>query len=209
MKVTILLCLTALFFSSTAHSVLIGFETGASQGDVATSISAGGVTLTFTNLEYGVVPQNGNGFGGPAGSNQVIPADQANFNGLFLTAQGFGTGVFRTSGFVRTIDFDSDVSDVNMYVADIDSGEGITARALDGSNTVLATQIFPASLNLNSRLQLIDFGALGGIRSVELVGDDPIGIDNLSFESAAVPAPAPALLLMVGLLGAGCRRMLS
>lgn len=45
----------------------------------------------------------------------------------------------------------------------------------------MLTLPFPASLGLDSELQLVDFGTVSGIRKVTLVGDDPVGIDHLSF----------------------------
>jgi hypothetical protein len=66
-----------------------------------------------------------------------------------------------------------------MYVADIDAGEGIAANAFDEFDALLGTLTFP--LTGNSRVLLLDFGTVTGIRKVTLVGDDPVGIDHLSF----------------------------
>jgi hypothetical protein len=150
-------------------------------GTAPPSIVAGGVSVSFTNLEISEIGEASNGFGGTAGYNQVVVADQLNFSGKFLTAAGFGRAMYRTAGFVRTIAFDVDVENVSMYVADMDAGESITANAFDEFDTLLSSTLFPRTGN--SRAQLVDFDTLSGIRKVTLVGDDPVGIDNLSFDA--------------------------
>jgi len=170
-------CLTA----AVAYAAFIDFNSLGPVGDPAPSISAGGVTVSFSNLEISEIGATINGFGGTEGSNQVVVADQVNFNGQFLTALDFGRAQCRSSGFVRTIEFDTAVTDVSMYIADIDACEGITASAFDESDTLLDTMAFPSSTGLDSKVLLVGFGTLSGIRKVTLVGDDPVGIDNLSF----------------------------
>ena len=155
-------------------------------GQAAPSILAGGVTISFTNLEVSEIGERSNGFItiGGIGPNQVIPADRTHFRGQFLTALGFPAGDTRTRGFVRTIAFDSDVTHVSLYVADIDAQEGITATAFDRNGSSLLSLSFPPSLGLDARVQLVDFGTISGIREVTLVGNDPVGIDNLFFSPA-------------------------
>ncbi len=66
-----------------------------------------------------------------------------------------------------------------MYVADIDAGEGIAANAFNEFDALLGTLTFP--LTGKSRVLVLDFGTVTGIRKVTVVGDDPVGIDPLSF----------------------------
>ena len=105
--------------------------------------------------------------------------------GHFLTAPGFPVGAIRTRGFVRTIAFDSDVTHVSLYVADIDVAEGITATAFDRNGSSLLSLFFSGSTRaFDARVQLVDFGTTSGIREVTLVGNDPVGIDNLFLSPA-------------------------
>ena len=163
------------------EAVLIDFEGVGDVGELPPVITAGGVSVTFEALEVAETGGTTNGFQGPAGPNDVIVQDRANFGGRFLTAAGFGQGEFRPDGFVRTISFDSEVTDVELYVADIDIDEGITANAVDESGATLETLVFPGGLGMDGRTQLVSFGELQGIRALTLVGNDPVGIDNLSF----------------------------
>jgi hypothetical protein len=167
------------------HATVIDFDGVGPVGAAPPTISVGGVSVSFSNLEISEIGELSNGFGGQAGSNQVVAADSANFNGQFLTAAGFARAQFRTPGFVRTIEFDTPVSGVSMYIADVDAQEGITANAYDELGVLLSRMVFPGSLSLDSQVLLVDFGSLSGIRKVTLVGNDPVGIDNLSFLSAA------------------------
>jgi len=180
MKFLSSLVLTLCLSPIVSNAAVIDFNSLGPIGVAPPSISAGGVSVSFSNLEISEIGHIGNGFGGPAGSNQVFAADQVNFNGRFLTALGFGRAQYRTSGFIRTIQFDKAVKNVSMYVADMDAGESITANAFDEFNTLLSSTLFPKTGN--SLAQLVDFGSLTGIRKVTLVGNDPVGIDNLSFE---------------------------
>ena len=167
-------------------ATLVDFNGIGPVGQAAPSILAGGVTISFTNLEVSEIGERSNGFItiGGIGPNQVIPADRTHFRGQFLTALGFPAGDTRTRGFVRTIAFDSDVTHVSLYVADIDAQEGITATAFDRNGSSLLSLSFPPSLGLDARVQLVDFGTISGIREVTLVGNDPVGIDNLFFSPA-------------------------
>lgn len=154
---------------------------------VPPNIVSDGITLSFTNLVVSETDQRANGFNGAptGGDNNVQVSDQVNFNGKFLAEPG-GFGIARSRGFVRIIHFDADVADLRFYVADIDYGEGITVNAFDGLNNLIVTMSFPSSLGLNGKLQLVDFAGYNTIRKVKLVGNDPIGIDNLSFVAATI-----------------------
>ncbi len=181
--VVLIACLTP----ALSQAVLIDFNSLGPVGDPPPTVITGGVSVSFSNLEVGEVGGVTNGFVvgiGVPQNNGVVVADQANFNGRFLTALGFGLAVFRSPGFVRTIEFDMAVTNVRMYIADIDVGEGITANAFDESDTLLSMLVFP--LGQDGRVQFVDFGTLSGIRKVTLVGDDPVGIDNLSFEPVEI-----------------------
>jgi hypothetical protein len=184
MLVVLFACMTPAF----SQAALIDFNGLGPVGDPPPTVVAGGVSVSFSNWEISEIGAAGNGFSGVLGGNQV--ADEENFNGRFLTALGFNRAQFRTPGFVRTIEFDMAVKDVSMYIADIDSGEGITLNAFDESDTLLSTLAYPAAINLDSAVLLVDFGTVTGIRKVTLVGNDPIGIDNLSFEPVAPLVPA-------------------
>ena len=164
-------------------ATLVDFNGIGPVGQAAPSILAGGVTISFTNLEVSEIGERSNGFitDSGLGPNQVIPAERTHFNGQFLTARGFFTAETRTRGFVRTIAFDSDVTHVSLYVADICFADGIRATAFDRNGSPLLSLSFPASLGLDTRVQLVDFGTISGIREVTLVGNDPVGIDNLFF----------------------------
>ncbi len=164
-------------------ATLVDFNGIGPVGQAAPSILAGGVTISFTNLEVSEIGERSNGFitTGGIGPNQVIPADRTHFRRQFLTALGFAAGETRTRGLVRTIAFDSDVTLVSLYVADIDYQEGMTAMAFDRNGSSLLSLFFPPSLGLDAQVQLVDFGTISGIREVTLVGKDPVGIDNLFF----------------------------
>jgi hypothetical protein len=97
---------------STSASTLIDFNGIGSVGDPAPAITAGGVTVTFSNLEIGEVLSSTNGFTGD-GPNQVILGDRSVFNGQFLTALGGRFAFLRAPGFVRTILFSAAVTDVS------------------------------------------------------------------------------------------------
>ena len=168
-------------------ATLVDFNGIGPVGQAAPSILAGGVTISFTNLEVSEIGELSNGFITRSGiaANQVLHAERTHFNGQFLTARGFSLAENRPRGFVRTIAFDSDVTHVSLYVADIDFSGGITATAFDRNGSSLLSLSFPGSLGLDARVQLVDFGTVAGIREVTLVGNDPVGIDNLSFISPA------------------------
>lgn len=174
------------------------------------NVSVDGVALSFGNLMTIAVGSNLHGFGGVAGSNAVVASDTGNFNGNFLTALGYSMAMYRPANFTRTINFSADVSNISMYLADVDAGQGITVNLFGASNNLLASSQFAANPSNDSRAILADFNGVAGIRMVTLVGNDPIGIDNLSFTAAqaltTVPEPTTVWLTGLALVAAGATR---
>lgn len=155
------------------------------------------------------------GFGSSYGLNTVSASDRVNFSDNFLTAINdatnykYSTGEYRPTNFLRSIYFDSPVSGVAMYIADVDSRQGVLLNALDASKNVLSTITFNL-LNGNNLLRYASFAGLSGISQIQIIGDDPVGIDNISFiasvpqlVSGSVPEPSVVALLISGLLFLG------
>ncbi|MEL7036609.1 MAG: DUF642 domain-containing protein [Cyanobacteria bacterium J06592_8] len=159
---------------------LIDFNSAESLNAAAQTISSGGATVSFSNLNVIKTGDTKGGFGGQAGKNQVIASDRSNFNGRFLTGGG-STAAYRPTNYTRAINFSKPVNNVCFFVADIDSGEGITVKAKDAKGTSLYSKNFPSSLKKDTALVTFDLSKIEGIKRIELVGNDPIGIDNLSF----------------------------
>ncbi len=166
--------------SEGAKANLIDFNSAESLNAAAKPISSGGVKVSFDNFNVAQVGVRKGGFGGKAGSNQVIASDRGNFNGRFLTGGG-GTAAYRSSNYTRAIDFSKPVNNVCFFVADIDSGQGITVKATDAKGGSIYSKNFPSSLKRDTALTTFDLSKIEGIKRLELVGNDPIGLDNLSF----------------------------
>ena len=197
--------LTILAFSSLSHSALITFEDVTNLNTLTPDIVADGVTVSFNNLITINNTITTAGFGGNCGGytcfNEVVPEDQINFSGNFLTAYGYGRGQYRPTDFERLIEFDQTVSNVGMYLADVDGGQGITLQALDISGNLLDELFIEGIIQNDVQTVFAGFNGLSGISSVIISGNDPIGIDNLSFSTATVPEPGSILLLGLGLVG--------
>jgi len=166
--------------SEGAKANLIDFNSAETLNAAAKPISSGGVTVSFDNFNVIQIGDTKGGFGGKAGKNQVIASDRGNFNGRFLTEVG-STASFRPNNYARAIDFSKPVNNVCFFVADIDSGQGITVKALDAKGGSIYSKNFPSSLNRDTALTTFDLSKIEGIKRLELVGNDPIGLDNLSF----------------------------
>ncbi len=166
--------------SEGAKANLIDFNSAESLNAAAKPISTGGVTVSFDSFNVIQTGDTKGGFGGKAGKNQVIASDRGNFNGRFLTEVG-STASFRPNNYTRAIDFSKPVNNVCFFVADIDSGQGITVKAKDAKGTSLYSKNFPSSLKRDTALTTFDLSKIEGIKRLELVGNDPIGLDNLSF----------------------------
>lgn len=174
---------------------VIDFEdVGAVVNEAPPPITLDGVTVTFDNLVFAYWDDDTNGFGYQGLGNVVVPEDQEFFSGFSLTAEGVGWGQRRPLGFPRFITFDTPLPTVGMYVADIDVLEGITAVAYDGDWNELDRQVFPASLGRDGQVTLIEFNA-PGIQKVILLGNDPIGIDNLYFIPEGIASIACGITL--------------
>ncbi|MEM9753066.1 MAG: hypothetical protein AAF916_06735 [Planctomycetota bacterium] len=192
-----LVTLNLVMGQSASAGILVDFNDLPGGGSVIDPIDVNGTQLVFENLVSVEVGSNGFGFNGtlPTGAfvrNQVIEADRSNLNGVFLTAP-FSNTTFRPDGFVRSIRFSQPVFDLSVFVADIDAGQGMTAKAFDDNGLQLSSEPFPASLNLGLRTQEINFGNAFSVSEITFVGDDPIGIDNLFFR--VVPEPGAAAML--------------
>ncbi|MGB3508661.1 MAG: DUF642 domain-containing protein [Microcoleaceae cyanobacterium] len=159
---------------------LIDFNSAESLNTAAQPISSGGVEVSFEGLNVIEVGSSKGGFGGKAGQNQVISSDQANFNGRFLTEPG-ARASFRQSNYRRAIDFSQPVNNVCLFVADVDSGQGIKVKVLNSNGESLYSKSFPSSTGADTSLTTFDLSKLEGVKRIEMVGDDPVGIDNLSF----------------------------
>ncbi|AOX00751.1 hypothetical protein BJP34_16035 [Moorena producens PAL-8-15-08-1] len=158
----------------------IDFNSAEPLNAAAQTISSGGVAVSFDNLNVIKTGDTKGGFGGKAGKNQVIASDQGNFNGRFLTGGG-RTAAYRPSNYTRVIKFSKPVNNVCFFVADIDAGQGIRVTAKNAQEVSLYSQNFPSSVNNDNALVTFDLSKIEGIKRIELVGNDPIGIDNLSF----------------------------
>ncbi|HEY5621700.1 MAG TPA: hypothetical protein VIR77_03780 [Pontiella sp.] len=154
-------------------------------------ITADGVTVTFEGLITIAEHSSEYGFGGGAGDNTVYKTNAVPFGGRFLVNEGFAKAEHGPAGLVRTIRFSRAVTAVSMTVADIDAGEGVTIEALDATNRVIRSLVYPASTDADSKALSITFGNLTDIRSIRITGDDPIGIDHLSFSPAEAPPECP------------------
>ena len=178
-------------FAVPAARTLVDFDAMGPLGAAAESfVASDGTTLTFEGLtitEPGYTGVFSFNHGGTQ-HGEVIEAEREWFSGRFLTQSERGV-----TAFVRRISFDRPVDDVSFFIADIDVQEGIRVRALDGNGAELASQNFPASLNLSGRVALVDLSAVSGIRTIEAIGSDPTGIDNLRFT-----APNPPVVTVSG-----------
>lgn len=151
----------------------------------ASDMTADGVTVSFEGLITIAEHSSEYGFGGKAGDNTVIAENPANFGGRFLVNEGFVKAEHCPTNFYRAIRFDPPVRDVSMHIADIDAGEGLTLEALDITNNVLRSLKYPAATAADSKLTHVEFSNLSCISTIRITGDDPVGIDNLSFASSA------------------------
>lgn len=195
-------------FAPTAQASLVSFDALPVES-VTPALQVDGVTLNFDNLMTIAAGSTLHGFGGIAGTNRVQASDQASFSGNFLTASNYGLGQYRSHGFTRTISFSAAVSDVALYLADVDAGEGITVNLFNAANTLLESRYFTGTAANDSRAILADFAGMGGVRAMTLVGNDPIGLDNLSFTAApagALPVPGSAWLAVTALSAAWAAR---
>jgi len=190
-----------LLISSTSHAALITFDDVTQLGTLTPDITTEGVTVSFGNLQTIDSTFSTAGFGGSAGANVVVSEDQLDFSGNFLTAYGYGRGQFRPTDFERLISFDIAVADVGMYLADIDAGQDTILQALDIDGNILDQIALSANIINDSRAIYAGFDGLSGIGSLLIIGNDPLGIDNLSFTSTAVPEPSTLFLLSAGMIG--------
>ena len=207
------LCL--LFASSQTWADTLNFDDQA-VNTATPDIVSGNVTVSFDNFFTVAAGSAEYGFGGAYGFN-VVYNDTVNFGGNFLTDMNDATGLpyaraaFRPNDFVRSIRFDAPVSDVSMYIADVDAGQGVWINALDGNSNVLSTLTFNLAGG-DELLRYASFAGYSGISQIQIIGNDPIGIDNLSFNAPAIVAPVPEpetyamMLVGLGLLGTVARR---
>uniref|UniRef100_UPI0018E57B2A choice-of-anchor C family protein n=1 Tax=Cyanothece sp. BG0011 TaxID=2082950 RepID=UPI0018E57B2A len=173
------------------QATLIDFNTAEPLNGAVNPISSGGVTVSFEGLKVLEVGTSQGGFGGQAGPNQVIASDQANFNGRFLTEPG-GRGAYRPTNYRRAITFSEPVNHLCLYMADVDSGQGINVKVSNAKGESLYSKAFPSSTGAEAALTKLDLSQLEGIKTIEMIGDDPIGIDNLIFASIETkPEPTP------------------
>lgn len=173
------------------QATLIDFNTAEPLNGAVNPISSGGVTVSFEGLNVLEVGTSQGGFGGQAGPNQVIASDQANFNGRFLTEPG-GRGAYRPTNYRRAITFSQPVNHLCLYMADVDSGQGINVKVSNAKGESLYSKAFPSSTGAEAALTKLDLSQLEGIKTIEMIGDDPIGIDNLIFASIETkPEPTP------------------
>ena len=163
-------------------TALIDFDTAEPLNGKANAISGGGVTVSFEGLNVLTVGASQGGFGGQAGANQVIASDQANFKGRFLTEPG-ARAAYRPKNYRRAINFSEPVDHLCLSMADVDSGQGINVKVLNAQGKTLYTKAFPSSTGADAALTKLDLSDLEGIKTIEMIGDDPIGIDNLTFAS--------------------------
>eukprot|EP01047_Picozoa_sp_COSAG01_P031940 COSAG01_NODE_2289_length_7984_cov_52.534432_2_plen_2541_part_01 len=149
-------------------------------GDVQSvpPITVGGIRITFTNLVCITPGSTRGGWGGRGGANTVVSADRANFNGKHVTGRG-NYNAYRPSNFVRTITFDQDVTAVSLYVADVADGQRVTINARDSAGGTLSSW---RKYTGDARAVKVSLAGLT-VRSLTIVGNDPIGIDNLAFQA--------------------------
>ncbi|GGA16848.1 DUF642 domain-containing protein [Okeania sp. KiyG1] len=159
---------------------LIDFNSAESLNAAAEPISSGVVTVSFEGLNVIEVGSSRGGFSGSAGPNQVISSDRVNFNGRFLTEPG-ARGSLRGSNYSRVIDFSQPVNNVCLFVADIDFGQGITLEVSNSKGESLYSNSFPSSTRADASLTTFDLSKLEGVKRIEMIGSDTVGIDNLSF----------------------------
>lgn len=207
------LCL--LFASAQTWANTLNFDDQA-VNTATPDIVSGGVAVSFTNLITIAEGSTAYGFVWSGGSNSVYN-DTLNFSGNFLSAMNdatglpFARGAGRTLDFVRSIRFDAPVSDVSMYIADVDAGQGIWLNALDSSDNILGTLTF-SLVGGDGLLRFASFAGYSGISQIQIIGNDPIGIDNLSFTAPTLVSPVPEpetyamLMVGLGLLGVSARR---
>ncbi len=187
-------------FSTQCWASLIDFESVALE-TVNPTVTVDGVTASFDNLITLTTGQISYGSGnlGFAPSNSVT--NTTNFSGHFLSASCCGYGAYRPWNYTRTITFDNPVNDISMFVADLDAGQRAIISIFDSANTLLHS-IDYAGVIADKFATLVDFTGYSSVSKITVVGDDPIGIDNISFTGgASVPAPGTLLLLGLGLFG--------
>jgi len=137
--------------------------------------------------------------GGTSGDYVSNPAD---FNGDFLTAAGTGGG-----SAVITFTFSSLVSNISIWVADIDVSESYLLATYDSSNNLIGSVTVSAGMPGTGDGVATDVSIPGATVKTLIVtpnftvNSGGFGLDDLQYDTAAVPEPSSAAIFT--LLG-GC-----
>lgn len=159
-------------------------------------------TTPLTNLYSGL----GVTFAGNGGSGGSILNQSGNFG--FNARSGTDFLAFNTlvgTGYQEKISFDSSVSYVEIWAANVDAGS-TEMFAYDGNGGLVTSSVIA---NSSDWQRLSVSGA--GISSIMLVGSgSAFAYDDLGFDRSAAPVPEPEtyamLLAGLGLLGARLRK---
>jgi hypothetical protein len=133
--------------------------------------------------------------GGPSGD---FVSNPANFNGNFLGAAGTGGG-----SAVITFTFNSPVSNVSIWLADIDVSESYTLATYDPSNTPIGTVTVSSGMPGTGDGVATDISIPGAnVKTLIVtpnftVSQGGYGLDDLQYDTTDVPEPSSAALMVL------------
>ncbi len=213
------------------------------------TLTFGQLQVSFTNLELVGSGSDGGWASNPGAdpqhpsklpSNTVVTSDRAYYSGNSISGWQQDTAGLRPFDFTRSIAFNIAVDEVSLTLADVDFP--ITNPNDNSTITETIVELYDAnglfdtiSVEINSNDALGDgsnfvsgdgraipvtFSGAQGITRIDIIGGDPLGIDNIRFRideddveldlpgiSPVTPVPAPGGLLGLTLMLLGARRI--
>ncbi|WP_425040204.1 VPLPA-CTERM sorting domain-containing protein [Primorskyibacter sp. S187A] len=171
-------------FALPASASLIDFE-DLSDGDVVTNQFAG---VTFSSIGSGV--------------NKVTTQPGIGFGNNFICTAASAQATIDCAG-ETILTFDTGVSGLSFFqVGDNNTGIGAQVDVFTGG--VFASTVDIQVFDTFNTPDLVDLTAFSNVTSIRIYNvTDPggLGWDNFSFDTAVVPLPATALLMLAGLGG--------